>query len=307
MYNKVWVLGSSNVDITYKIKSMPRAGATIQAESCITATGGKGANQAVAAAHWGSDVSMIGAVANDSNGKLLLDTLINKGINTEHVAIVPGSSSGNAVIMVDDQGANCIIVSPGANQYVPLCKDIGFYKGDFLVAQFEVNMDAVEYYFRIAKNTGVITVLNPSPFQEISDELLGLTDIVVANEEEASEIARIQVDGKEAAKLCGKQIVKKGPKTVVITLGKRGAVAITCDKALYFTGHSVKVTDTQGAGDAFLGTLIAKLSQGIRLEDAVSFSNMISAVCVTKKGSTQVSITQINEINLLKPCIFVVI
>jgi len=296
--NKIWFLGSSNVDITYRVKEIPLVGYTIQAKSYVIATGGKGANQAIAASKYGANVNFIGAVGDDSNGKILLKVLKTNGINVENVTIVKNVHSGNAVILVDDGGSNCIIVYPGANHNVPVDIYPDFMEGDMLVAQLEVNMSAVEYYFKLAKKAKkkIYTILNPSPFISLSQELLKKTDIIVVNEVEAYELGGVVVRGPETAKVCYKKIIKLVPTIVIITLGKMGVVVATNENAFHVPGYDVDVVDTQGAGDAFLGTFVAKLAQGATIEDATLFANMVAALSGTKMGSTQVSLPEPEEV-----------
>lgn len=300
MNRKVWVLGSSNMDITYCVCELPKKGYTVQAKSCDIATGGKGANQAVAAAHWGAETGMIGAVGDDTHGEALINALKLKKVNTDCVSVIPGIASGNAVILVDQKGANCITVYPGANQCIPLDNQPAFCKGDLLVSQLEVNIDAVVHYFSQAKKSGAYTVLNPSPFQPLPTGLIEMTDIVVANEWEASEISGIAVDSVSAAKKSSQKILKCGPSAVVITVGKLGAVAVTKENAIHIPEYPVEVVDTQGAGDAFLGTLAAKLSQGVSLEEACTYANAVASISVSRKGGTQVSLCSLQEIDFKK-------
>ena len=287
---KIWILGSSNIDITYKVKEIPVKGSTIQAESCVKASGGKGANQAIAAARWGVDTFLIGAVGDDENGQLLINVLKSWNVNTDYVSVAKNIPSGNAIIFVDNEGANCITVYPGANQYLPCDKCPDFGSKDLLIAQFEVNIDSVEFFFEYAKKRGTYTILNPSPFKSISEYLLKSTDMIIANEIEAYKLGGITVDTPLKAKECGKKIIKSGPETVLITLGKMGVVVVTDEHAVHIPEYPVKVVDTQGAGDTFLGTFAAMLCNGKTLENAAQYANIVAALSVTKKGSTQVSL-----------------
>ena len=298
MHKNVWVLGSSNIDFTYRVKDLPLAGQTIQAESQVMATGGKGANQAIAAAHWGANVHFIGAVGDDANGKTLLEALTTRKVNIDHVYEICGVPSGNAVILVDDNGENSIIVYPGANQCVPVraCDQIHFREGDVLVSQLEVNLDAIECCFQRAKEQGGITVLNPSPYKPLLKRLLETTDIIVANTSEAFELGGVSVNDPQSARQCGQKILEAGPGTAIITMGEAGVVLVNYEKTIHFPGHKVHVVDGQGSGDAFLGTLLASLSQREIFEQAIAFANRVAAFSVTKRGSTQVSLPDQKEI-----------
>jgi len=294
MARRVWILGSSNVDYTYRVKSLPVTGQTVNAEGYHTATGGKGANQAVAATHWGAQVYFIGAVGDDQNGKTLRNVLSSHGINSEKVTVLKGTASGNAIVQVDENGENYITVYGGANLLVPPPGSGSFddfRTNDILVSQLEVNADAIAGYYEVAKNQCVYTVLNPSPYKSISRSILKMVDLLVANETEASEIGESQVDSAESAKTCALKIRNSvGIDAIVITLGSHGAVLSNREVCFHFPGYSVDVTDTQGAGDAFLGSLVAKLALNSNLEIAVCFANWVAAQSVAKHGSTQLSL-----------------
>jgi ribokinase len=292
--HKIWVLGSSNIDCTYRVSVLPRKGQTVPANAYAMATGGKGANQAIAAAHWGADVAFIGAVGDDSNGKILLDALASRQVNLTHVRKIAGVPSGNAVILVDDHGENCIAACAGANQCVrpAVCEEVPFTAGDWVVAQLEVNLDALEACFQRAADRGCHIVLNPSPYTPLPRHLLEITEMLVANTSEAFELGGIEVRDPRSACECGRQILAAGPQTVVITMGAAGGVLVTHDQSLYFEGQSVNVVDAQGAGDAFLGTLVARLAGGDSLERAMAFAHHVAAFSVTRPGSTQVSLPE---------------
>ncbi|PKM52131.1 MAG: ribokinase [Firmicutes bacterium HGW-Firmicutes-7] len=296
MDKKVWVLGSSNLDMTYRVKDIPLKGYTVEATSCMTATGGKGANQAVAAAHFGTQVGFIGAVGDDISSKMLLEVFDNAEIDRSHVLCIEKESSGSAIIFVDDQGDNCIAVHSGANKCIPTGMKPDFTKGDILVTQFEINIDAISHYFKLAKSCGVYTVINPSPYVSLSEEILDLTDMIVANESESSQMSGLKIRDVETAITAGKKILQMGPSTVVITLGAQGVVLVNQDDSLHITGRSVNVVDTQGAGDAFLGTLLAQLAKNKTYQEAISIANLVASLCVEKHGSTQVSMPTIDEI-----------
>ena len=298
--NRVWVLGSSNIDFTYNVERLPLKGQTVTASSYNVGTGGKGANQAIAAAHFGSNVSFIGAVGNDPEGQILLDTLKKWQIDVEHVIMLDGIKSGNAVIFVDSDGNNFISVFPGANQHVPLSliENITFNQGDYLIAQLEVNLDIIERSFLTAKRNNAITVLNVSPYKKLSNALIQNTDIILLNETEALEMTNVSVSDAVTAKESALRLIKNGIPSVIITLGGLGVVLSNTEKSIYFPGHKVKVVDTQGAGDAFLGTLISKLGEGRGIEESVSVANYIASISVTKMGSTQICLPDLNNIDL---------
>ncbi len=294
MKNTVWILGSANIDTTYRVKTLPNKGDTLTAVSCVTATGGKGANQAYAAAHCGAQVSFIGAVGRDDMGTQLLEALRRRDIATDCVTQT-NSHSGNAVIFVDDRGANCIVVYPGANREIPADLNIDFKPGDLLAAQLEINLNAVEAYFKRAKESGAITVLNPSPYTDIPASILRHTDIIIANENEAGALGGVEVTGAESARTCAANIALLGPNAVVITLGENGAYLKTLESEASAGGYHVTVADTQGAGDAFLGAFVSKAVQGSDYAEALRFANAVGALAVTVHGSTQVSMPELSK------------
>jgi ribokinase len=229
-----------------------------------------------------------------------MEVLNSHHINSDYVAIVDGKPSGNAIIFVDKTGANSITVFPGANRYVKLNSTIAFEKKEILVAQFEVNMEAVEFYFKLAKAKEVYTILNPSPMKPLLKKLLMHTDLIVVNELEAYEISVIEIDGYEAAVRSANMMLEAGVKAVVITLGKEGAVVVDENGSMQIPGYSVEVVDTQGAGDVFLGTLVAELAFGKALYEAATFANMAACLSVTKAGSTQMSMPSFEDITNLR-------
>jgi len=293
---RVWVLGSSNVDVTYRVKAIPRPGNTAEASECSLGTGGKGANQALAIAYWGCEVAFIGAVGSDPYGKLLLAALKQGSVDTTHVQVVEGETSGTAVILVGADGENSIVVHPGANHAVSLkvVRKIVFQPSDIAVAQLEVNIDAVETFFRVARRVGAATVLNPSPLRPLGERLLANTMILIANQHEAGELGGMEVRDRESARKCASVIGKRGPSEVVITLRDQGAILCGLRESLGVRGIKVKPVDTQGAGDAFLGSFVARIAAGRSLSDALRFANRVAAYSVTRKGSTQKSMPHRN-------------
>ena len=293
MDSRIWILGSSNVDHTFRIKSFPAKGSTVSSGEVRVAMGGKGANQAIAAAHWGAEVHFIGAVGDDDYGKRLLDSLISHRVDTRNVSVIAGITSGQAIILVDDAGDNVIVILGGANLKVPLTippsVDIG--DGDIFAAQLETNLDALEIYVAHARRQGALTMLNPSPYRELPPALLKNIDVIVANEIESSQLGRLSVDNALTADFCGRAIRERfGTSAVITTLGPNGAVLVTKGGSFHFPGHQVVAVDTQGAGDAFLGSCAARLAEKAPMEEAVSFANWVAAQSVTRQGSTRQSL-----------------
>lgn len=296
-----WVIGSSNIDLTYRVKRIPQVGSTELADSLRQGTGGKGANQAIALAHWGIPVHFIGAVGDDETGVLLSQKLGASGVDTTHLVKVKGESSGSAVIYVTEQGDNCIVVHPGANRRVPadLPKSLSIGKNDLVIAQMETNLDAVEAAFARAADCGARAILNPSPIDVLPSEILQLSHTVIANEHEAAVLGRTSIDDVRSARECALNIMVRGPKVVAITLGPAGAVLVSATSSFHVAGIQTQIVDTQGAGDAFLGAFASRIAMDDDYAAAVRFANRVAAFCCTKHGSTQVSLPDADEVAAL--------
>ena len=293
----VSVLGSSNIDLTYQVTRIPDVGSTVEASDFARGTGGKGANQAYAVAYWGVPVSFIGAVGDDENGATLVAQLRDFGIDVTNLITVGGAPSGTAVVYVDPQGDNCIVVHPGANHRVPtdICDTVRFTEGDLLLSQLEVNLDAVIAGFDAARRRGATTVLNPSPLKPIPETLLQGTSILVANVQEAEELSGLRITGVSSARSCAIALRKRGPEKVAITLGGAGAIFLNGAECSYVEGVKLETVDTQGAGDAFLGAFVARLALGDPEAEALAFGNLVAAYSVTMRGSTQRSLPERND------------
>lgn len=301
--SKVCVLGSINMDLVLKVKNMPKEGQTILSKSFEKIPGGKGANQALAARRSGADVCMISKIGKDDNGYFLVNQLKKDNINTECVFIEDLEPTGMAMIMVNEGGNNSIIVVSGANMtinYNDISKAEEFIKNsDIIISQFETPEDMTIEAFKIAKKYGKITLLNPAPAKNISEELLNLVDIIVPNETEAYELTGVQVNDLSTAKIAAEQFLDKGIEWVIITLGAKGAVVVSKEKAVVVPAYKVQAIDTTAAGDSFIGGLSSKLNvNGINFEsivDAVCFGNKVSSIAVQRKGA-QPSIPYLKEV-----------
>lgn len=289
----VFVLGSLNVDTSYYLQRLPEPGMTVLAGSCKKAVGGKGLNQAAAACFTGAGVSIIGAVGADENGRLILDTVREYPINTEYLARTE-MPTGTAVILVDAGGANMIAVHGGANRFVPV-QDVPFGKGDWLMAQLETDVCTVQNYFEMAREKGAYTMLNLSPYEAVDRRLLELTDLLVVNEHEASQLLGMQIHCAEQACITGGVMGRMGVGGSVITLGGDGAVILKDGGSRHVRGKNVAAVDTQGAGDAFAGVLAGNLAQGKTLEESVECANNVAAECVGVYGSTLTSLRELGN------------
>lgn len=289
--NKVTVIGSINLDTNLRVKKMPRPGETVHATDHYSAAGGKGANQAVAAARAGSDVSFIGGVGDDEAGKEMLNLLKSENINTSGIITATKESTGQAFITVDDSGQNSITIYAGANYAFgadEVLQNQGLIKNaDFLIAQFETPLAATIKGFEIAHEAGVRTILNPAPgMDQIPVELLKLTDIITPNETEAETITSVKVIDEKAAQKAAVNLREQGVGTVIITIGDKGAFYSYQSKNELIPAFKVKAVDTTAAGDTFIGAMASVLLTDLsNLKDAILFANKASSLTVQKYGA----------------------
>lgn len=301
--NRVCVLGSMNMDIVLKVNNMPKVGETIFANNLQNVPGGKGANQAVAAKRLGSEVYMISKVGSDSTGETLTKSLVQDNINVNFIFKDEKNPTGTAVISVDQDGNNSIIVAAGANMSI---KKEEIEKAEkvirecqILISQFETPVETTIEAFKMAKSAGKVTILNPAPAKKIPEQLLKYTDIVVPNETEAYELTGVTVKDLDSAKEAAKKFMEKGVKYTIITLGANGAAVISEDKSEIVEAYKVKAVDTTAAGDTFIGGFSSKLNadnlcfEGIKR--AVKFGNKCSSIAVQREGA-QPSIPYLKEI-----------
>lgn len=301
--NKVCVLGSINMDLVIKVKEMPKVGETILSKSFEKIAGGKGANQAVAAKRCGNEVSMIGKIGLDDNGKALKRLLEDDEIDTSLIFEDEKNPTGMAMITVDENSDNSIIVISGSNMKInegEIEKSKEKIKNsDILISQFETPEDMTIKAFNIAKENGKITILNPAPAKEIKKELLKVTDIIIPNETEAELLTGIRVNDLDTAKLAGKKLLESGVKFAIITLGEKGAAIINNERAELVKAFKVNAVDTTAAGDSFIGGLSSKLNiNDLNFENlikAVTFGNKVSSIAVQREGA-QPSIPTLEEV-----------
>ena len=301
--NKVCVLGSMNMDLVVKVNDIPRVGETILSKSFEKIAGGKGANQAVAAKRCGAEVAMIAKIGKDENGQILKDKLIEDNIDIKYVFEDKREATGMAIIMVNENGNNSIIVVAGSNmtidEYEIEASVEKIKEYDILISQFETSEEMTLKAFLKAKELGKITILNPAPAKKINEELLKVTDIIVPNETEAEVLTGIKVETLEDANKAGQAFLEKGVNFVIITLGSKGAAVIGKDFCELVPAYKVNAIDTTAAGDSFIGGLSSKLDfKNINKESlikAVNFGNKVSSISVQRKGA-QPSIPYLKEI-----------
>lgn len=303
--NKVTVIGSINLDTNLRVAQMAKPGETIHAKEHYSAAGGKGANQAVAAARSGCAVSFVGAVGDDAPGKEMLALLKKENINLDGVKEVANESTGQAFITVDDSGQNSITIYSGAN-YAFDQDDIEqnsdlIAASDFVVAQFETPIEATIQGFKIAHQNNAKTILNPAPaITEIPAELLQVTDIIIPNETEAATITGVEVVDEKSAKKAADKLHELGVSAVIITIGDKGAFYDFQDKQGLIPAFKVKAVDTTAAGDTFIGAMTSILKPDFsNLSDAITFANKASSLTVKRYGA-QPSIPTKAEVEQVK-------
>ncbi len=300
---KIIVIGSCNTDMVIKADRLPIPGETVIGSTFLMNAGGKGANQAVAAARQGGRITFISKTGNDVFGKQSVELYNSEGINTDYIFSDPKNPSGVALIMVDSHGENCIAVASGANGSLTPA-DIEKARGeietaDFVLMQLEIPIETVEYAAELASKNGIRVILNPAPARSLSDKLLNSLYLVTPNETEAEILSGIKVFDWESAKQAANVISTKGVGNVVITMGSMGAFIKEKDQYAIVEATKVTAVDTTAAGDCFSGTLVVGLSEGKTILEAVKVACKSSAIAVTRMGA-QSSIPYRNELSLLE-------
>ena len=283
------VIGSLNMDLVIGVPRMPLAGETIQGRDFQTIPGGKGANQAAAAAKLGGQVAMVGRVGDDVFGPGLIENLNRQGVDTGAIKIDSEAATGVALIIVDEAGENSIVVSAGANGRVSI-EDVAGIEGllrqaRLLLLQHEVPLATVAYAIDMAARHRVRVILNPAPAQPVSPELLSRVDYVVPNESEARILTGLEVKDLTTATAAGRRLLDYGVPVVIITLGEQGALLVTEQGTSHVPARQVKAVDTTAAGDAFIGGLAAALVKGFPLREAVRYATCAGTLATTVFGA----------------------
>ena len=286
---RIVVVGSSNTDMIVQVPRLPAPGETVIGTRFTVAPGGKGANQAVAAARLGAEVCFIGRVGDDDLGRARLEQLAAEGIDIRCVAVDREAASGVALIFVAPDGENAIAVAPGANARVtPDQIDAAAAEiraADLLLTQLEVPLPAVTRAIEIARAAGKPIVLDPAPAQPLPDSLLAQVDYLTPNETEAEALLGGGAEGLGGVAVTAARLRERGARVVIITLGREGALVTTADRQFHLPGRHVEVVDTTAAGDAFAAALAVAVAEGQALDAALRFAIAASALAVTVLGA----------------------
>ncbi|MDI1324247.1 MAG: ribokinase [Algoriphagus sp.] len=287
--SKILVVGSSNTDMVVKSAHLPLPGETVLGGQFFTFAGGKGANQAVAAAKLGGDVTFLAKVGNDALGKIAVEGFKKEGIDVSHIITDPDSHSGVALIMVEDSGENCISVASGANgKFTALDIENAselVKKASYVLVQLEIPLEAVTALVDKAFALGVPVILNPAPARPLSDKLISKLFIITPNETEAELLTGVKVTDEVSAAKAAKILREKGAKLVIITLGAKGAFLLSDQEEILIPSIQVNAVDTTAAGDTFNGALTVALSEGMEIKAAIRFANQAAAISVTRMGA----------------------
>lgn len=289
MEKKIIVIGSCNTDMVIHMERLPLPGETLIGGKFFMNPGGKGANQAVAAARLGGKVTLIAKVGSDSLGSKAREQYVAENIDTTHILTDKEHPSGVALIMVDAHGENSIAVASGANARLNT-KDIDearetIAEGDIILMQLETPLETVEHAARMAKELGKRVILNPAPAHALSDSLLRCLYMIIANETEAEFISGIQITDMDSVARAADIISNKGVDCVVITLGAKGAFIRENGSYHQIPGHKVKAIDATAAGDTFCGAVCVALAEGQGIVRAVEFANRCASITVTRMGA----------------------
>jgi len=286
---KIVVVGSSNTDMVIKLERLPAPGETIIGEEFLMAAGGKGANQAVAAAKLGGDITFIARVGSDVFGKQAIQNFQNEGINTDFIIADKENASGVALIYVDKKGENTIAVASGANSKLSIedvkAAEHEIRNADLMLLQLEIPLETVRYAAQLALEAGVKVVLNPAPAKELDETLLRTITILTPNESEAELLTGIKVDDEKSAIRAAEVLKERGVSEIVITMGAKGSFLMRDNKAVLIPTKKIKAIDTTAAGDAFNGALSYALAKKETLDKAVRFANLVGALSATKLGA----------------------
>lgn len=297
---KILVIGSLNMDTVIETPYMPKSGETLAGTGVSLVPGGKGANQAYAAGKLGGDVCMIGAVADDSFGQMLIANLESVGVNASGVSVMKGETTGQAFITVDASGANSIIIIGGTNALVSK-KVIDANRSlieecDILMMQLEIDPEVVEYAKDLAVSLGKMVILDPAPAKaNLPESIWNGVEFIKPNETELEILMGRTLNNEAERKEAAEELIQKGVKNVMVSLGGDGCLLVNKEGCRFFPAHKVAAVDTTAAGDCFTASFAYALSKGESVEEAIRFGQKASAIAVTRKGA-QTSIPSLEEV-----------
>ena len=286
---RVLIAGGINMDVVAQATRYPKLGETVRGTGVFFAPGGKGANQAVAAARLGAPTSLIGRIGRDAFGGQLRDFLAAQCVDLAHLRETMDAPSGTALITLAD-GDNAIVVVAGANDLVTKADvtEPALAPSDVLVSPFEIPVPAIEAFFARARLAGARTILNAAPAIDFDHALLALVDILILNESELGILAKAdlrETDPVERFINAARALDLTRQQTICVTLGKRGAVALLDGETVTIPGRAVPVADTTGAGDCFVGAVAAQLARVVPIRGALSYANVAASLCVQRLGA----------------------
>jgi len=289
MKNKIVVIGSSNVDLIMKMERLPSKGETVTDAEFMQVYGGKGANQAVAAARSGGEVVFISCVGEDAYTPQMVQNYINEGMDTRFVFEEKDMASGYALIMIGGDGDNIISVAPGAN-YRLLPEKINealpaLDEAAMIVMQYEIPEETIKYVIDKANERNIPILFNFAPARDFDFAYIPKVDIFVLNESEASLLADMPVETEADAEKAAGVLIQQGVKKVIITLGTKGALVVTEEEKVKVSAFQVDAVDTTAAGDTFCGTLAVAMVEGLSIKDALKFASAAAAISVTRMGA----------------------
>lgn len=289
MKPRIVVVGSANTDLVVRVPRLPLPGETVSEGRFFRAPGGKGANQAVAAARLGARVHFVARLGDDLFGRQSLANFQQTGVDTTHVVLSSDVPSGVALITVDAQGNNVIVVAPGANGALS-ADDVERAADDIrsagaVVAQLEVPLETVQRAAQLAHESGVPFILDPAPAQDLPAELLSMISVLTPNETEARILTGVEVGDESSARVAAERLLTAGVGAVVVTMGGQGFLLAESDSMAFIAAPAVRAVDATAAGDAFTGCLAVGLAQRQALHDAALFAGHAAALSVTKMGA----------------------
>lgn len=284
----ICVIGSLNMDLVVNVDKMPKPGQTIIGSNFKEVPGGKGANQAVAMARLNGNVSMIGKVGEDGFGQTLINSLKNDKVDTTYIKTTKGAT-GVALITVDNNAQNSIVVSPGANFEVKeedIDNNIEAIKNsDIVVLQLETPLNTIKYALKKSKELNKYTILNPAPAVKLDDEIIKNVDLLTPNETELEIISGVSIETEEDIQKAAQIMIEKGVKELIVTLGSKGSLYINKEKSIFKKAYKVEAVDTTAAGDSYTGALAVALSKDKNIEEAMDFASKVGALSVLKEGA----------------------